>query len=167
MGGSTMQSFFNMLLFLFAILFLSGCAGTSHDRGNLVRAPEVSSNFEHGRILPDHTYYFSGPEAEPDAIIGIHNSYTFDRGYWKTANISEEKMAGWNRIIANQYRGRTRYSGYRITTPDGKPAGIWYGKYSFTVIKFPQPGTIVIYTPDPAPNERRYPFGSAGGANFD
>jgi len=161
-----MKSFLNILLLGIAVLFLANCASPVN-QGKLVRTKEVADRFENGEILPDHTYYFSGPEAEPDAIIGIHNSYTFERGYWKEANISEKKMQGWNRIIDNHYRIRQKYYGYRITAPDGKPVGIWYGKYSFTVIKFPELNTVIIYTLDPAPNERKHHFSSPGVVNFN
>lgn len=161
-----MKSFFHIFLLCLAALFLTNC--TSHvNRGKLIQAKEVADSFERGEILPDHSYYFSGSEAQPDAIIGIHNNYTFERGYWKEADISEDKMRTWNRLIENYYRTRQRYYGYKITTPEGNPVGIWYGKYSFTVIKFPQPNTIIIYPPDPAPNERNSLFGSPGGVNFN
>lgn len=161
-----MKSFLQIILLCLVALYMSSCA-SQVDRGKLIRASEVADNFESGEILPDHTYYFSGPEAQPDAIIGIHNSYTFDRGYWKEAGISEDKMRLWNRIIDNHYRVRQKYYGYRILTPEGKPVGTWYGKYSFTVIKFPEPNTIIIYPPDPAPNERNSLSGSPGGARSD
>ena len=157
-----MKSLSCFIILITTALALVGCADPV-DRGKLYRAQEVATSFENGEILPDHTYYYAGAEAQPDAIIAIDNSYSFERGYWQEVTVTKEKIETWNRIIANEYRSRSKYNGFRIMTPDGAPVGIWYGRYSFTVIKFPEPKKVVIYTPDPTPSEVNIRGGGFGG----
>ena len=135
------------------LLLLGGCAGVQPqgEQGRLVLADEVRKIFESNTVLPDHVYYYSGPEAEPEAIIGIHASFTLQARYWYQVALTQEHMQSWNRQIDNAHRIRMAYKGYRIMTPDGRQAGIWYSKFENTASCFPDPKTVILYTPDPPP----------------
>ena len=135
---------------MLASFILTGCA-TSKTNGTLSRSEEITNTFENSTVVPDHTYYYTGPEAQPDAIIGIGNSYTLqqsDKKFWVKVDISEKILQDWNLIIDNDTRSKSSYYGSGIMTPDGKQVGIWYSKYRYTVVKFPAANTVVIYTPD-------------------
>jgi hypothetical protein len=142
----TLQAF---LLLLLTVFLITGCARPT-DFGKLVRNDEVKKAFESSTILPDHTYYYTGPEAKPDAIMALHNSYTLanKRNFWIKVDITEEMLHSWNRIIDNSYRVKFPYYGSRIITSDGKEAGAWYSRYDHTVVKSPTPQSIIVYTPD-------------------
>jgi hypothetical protein len=137
------------LLLLFAAVFLiTGCA--TKDFGKLVRNDEVKKTFESATVLPGHTYYFTGPEAKPDAIIALDNSFTLanKRNFWIKVDITETMLQSWNRVIDNILRVKRPYYGSRIITPDGREAGVWYSMFDYTVVKTPTPQEIIIYTPD-------------------
>ena len=143
---------------LLLIFLLSGCAAPQN-QGRIIRSDEVNHMVESGIVLPGHTYYYTGPEIEPDAIIAIANSYTLKSKYWiKVENVSES-LHDWNRIIDNAYRYRYRnvYEGSWIITPGGNKAGFWYSKYGHSVIHFPDDSSIIIYTPF-VPFETEPPF---------
>jgi hypothetical protein len=60
-----------LLFFLsVAVIFMAGCAGTAN-YGQLVYNDNVKEAFETYQIPPNHTYYYSGPESLPNAVIGI------------------------------------------------------------------------------------------------
>jgi hypothetical protein len=137
------------LLLLTAFIF-TGCAA-SKTNGTLSHSGEITRIFESATIVPDHTYYYTGPQDLPDAIIGIDNSYTLqqsDKNFWVKVDISEKMLRDWNIIIDNERRTRSIYYGYAILTPDGRQVGIWYSRYRYTVIKFPAVDIVVIYTPE-------------------
>lgn len=131
------------LLFLF--LALAGCAVPNQAR--LIRSGEVNRLVESATILPDHIYYYTGPEARPDAIIAIGDHYTLASKYWIRVDITEEILEDWNLIIDNASRYRDYYEGYWILTPEGERAGFWYSQYEYSVIRFPDLSTIIVYTP--------------------
>lgn len=135
------------------LLLLGGCAGTQPqgEQGRLVLADEVRKIFESNTVLPDHVYYYSGPEAEPEAIIGIHASFTLQARYWYRVALTREQLQSWNRRIDNAHRIRLSYKGFRIMTPDGRQVGVFYSKYDHTVIRFPDANTIIMYTPGRPP----------------
>lgn len=140
---------------------LGGCA-IPPNQGKLVRSFEVGQLIEAGTVLPEHTYYYTGPEAEPDAIIAIDNRYTLQSKYWLAVENVEDRLAEWNGYIDNPSRYRKMYTGARIMTPDGQVAGIWYSRYTHTVVRYPDPSTIIVFTPYvPLENERPFSLGPA------
>lgn len=150
-GGVTQAGRFCLgLLFL----LLGGCAGAKPqgEPGSLVHTDEVTRLFEASTVLPDHNYYYCGPEAEPEAIIGIHSGFAFQGRYWYQVPLTPEQLQSWNRRIDNAHRIRFAYKGARIMTPDGRQAGVWYSKFEHTVIRFPEPSAILMYTPGPPPS---------------
>lgn len=143
------------ILLSLPVFLLFGCA-RSADFGKLVRSKEANNSFASATVLPDHTYYYTGPEAKPTAIMALHNSFTLanKKNFWIKVDATEEQLQMWNRIISNDTRIRFPYYGSRIITPDGRQAGIWYSKYDHTVIKTPEPQSIIVYTPDIEPKNR-------------
>ncbi len=156
------MKFSQFILSLLLLCFLAwGCA-THQNYGKLVRADEVAQLVESATVLPDHTYYYTGPEWEPDAIIAIDNRYTLQSKYWIKVDNAAEKMMDWERIIDNAHRIpgehgswiRNTYAGARILTPDGQEAGLWYSRHDYTVVQFPDASTIILYAPlDPFETE--------------
>jgi hypothetical protein len=139
-------------LLLALLLLLGGCAGAQNGaKGSLTHTGEVTQLFESNTVLPDHVYYYSGPEAEPEAIIGIQSGYAFQGKYWYQVALTPGQLQAWNRRIDNAHRIRFSYKGARIMTPDGKQVGVWYSPFEHTVIRFPEANTILIYAPGPAP----------------
>ena len=150
------MKFSQTLIILFVLSVLLGGCAAPQNQGKLARAGEVTQLIESGAVLPDHTYYYTGPQAEPDAIIAIDNRFTLKAKYWVKVDNAAEQLKDWNRLIDNAHRvpgedgglwPGTYYHGARIMTPEGKQVGIWYSRYDHTVIQFPDPSTIILYTP--------------------
>lgn len=124
----------------------SGCAIPAN-QGKLTRDGEVEQLVESATVLPNHSYYFTGPEARPDVIIAIDNSFTLTSKYWIKVDDVANQLKDWNLLIDNAHRFKRAYKGFRIMTPGGSQSGIWYSPYEYTVVQFPDPSTIILYTP--------------------
>ncbi|MHB8808701.1 MAG: hypothetical protein ACYC9M_01640 [Desulfobulbaceae bacterium] len=135
------------------LLLLGGCAASTPQgqQGGLVPTDAVRIIFESNTVLPNHVYYYSGPEAEPEAIIGIHADFTLQGRYWHKIDLTVEQLQSWNKRIDNAHRIRFAYKGARIMTPDGRQAGVWYSKFEETPLCFQDKNTILMDTPDPPP----------------
>ena len=144
-------------IFLLGVV-MTGCA-VPQNQGRLDRSFEVMHSVEAGKVLDGHTYYYTGPEAEPDAIIAINNRYDLKSKYWIRVENVEEQLADWNYFIDNSTRFAEAYEGARIMTPDGQEAGIWYSRYDHTVVRFPDASSIIVYIPV-VPLESYKPFNS-------
>jgi len=148
------NSFMYLALLFLTAMIMSGCAALQ--RPNLLEnSMEVNRLIESDTILPGYTYYYTGPQDKPDTIIAIRNDYELQESiYWHKVDITEKQLQTWNMMIDNRHRIRFTYDGAYIITPEGQRVGIWYSKYSLTVIKFPEPGRIIIYPPDPTSQQR-------------
>lgn len=147
------------ILTLLMLCFLAGgCATTSQNQnwGKIVQTSEVTQLVESATVLPGHTYYFTGPEAAPDAIIAVDNRFTLQSKYWIKVDDVAQNLKDWNRYIDNDHRFQSdnvrakvmlRYGGFWIMTPDGKQAGLWYSRHDNTIVQFPDASTIIIYAP--------------------
>ncbi len=141
--------------------FISAGCAIPENQGRLVRSFEVAKLVEEAIVLPDHTYYYTGPEARPDAIIAIDNRYELKSKYWIRVDNVEEKLADWNYFIDNKWRYSKFYEGAQIMTPDSEQAGIWYSRYDHTVVRYPDPNSIIVYKPYvPVQSDKPFTFHS-------
>ncbi|GAB4333970.1 MAG: hypothetical protein Kow0089_02950 [Desulfobulbaceae bacterium] len=134
------------LLLLVGVLLLAGCAIPAN-QGRLARSGEVDVLIEAGKVLDGHAYYYTGPEAQPDAIIALEEGLTLRSKYWIRVDDPAERLRDWNRVIDNDTRYHYPYEGYEILTPEGRRVGVWYSRYDHTVVRFPDPSSIEVYTP--------------------
>ncbi len=140
------------LLLLAIILLLSSCqAGKS---GHLRLNKDIAVSIESCTVLPDHNYYYSGPDAQPNTILAVKKSYTFKKGLWNAIALDKKQLCDWMDMIDPSYhRVRYQYDGYTVYTAEGVDVGLWYSREDHTVIK-EEAGELVIYTPvnrtDPA-----------------
>lgn len=143
-----MKNIFLVTLIVLVSFLVTGCA-VPKNQGRLAQSFEVTQLVESGAVLPGHTYYYTGPEVMPDAIIAVDNRYALKSKYWIQVDNVEEQLAEWNRYIENDsvFRYTDAYSGAWLTTPDEQRAGIWYSKYDHTVVRFPDASSIIIYAP--------------------
>lgn len=144
----------NALRSLFCILLVTflatGCTA-SKNHGTISRSDDVKNTFEADTVVPDHTYYYTGSEAQPTAIIGISNKYTLQskKNFWTKVDISPERLHSWNLMFRNDITVRTPYRGAYILGPGGEQIGIWYSRHIYTSIKFVDANTVVIVAPGP------------------
>lgn len=131
-----------ILLFSFQTAF-----GIGKNYGLLKKSTEVNDMFVSHQVLPDHKYYYSGSNAAPNAIIGIHNDYTLESKLWKPVDLTTEQLKKWlNNMLRNRDRPATTWGAY-ITGPGGKKIGIWFSRWNRTTIKMLDGNRVQIHTP--------------------
>ena len=133
-----------------AVIFLASCAGTGN-YGRLVHNDKVKNVFETYQLPTGYTYYYSGPDAYPDAVIGIRNEYHLESRFWKPVELTKTLLKSWL-----EKRGHTRV-GYNLTkngsdiiTPDGRQVGIWYAVRNWqdlATVKMIDDKTVTISPP--------------------
>ena len=115
-----------LFFLLVAVAFMASCAGTG-SHGKLVHNDKVKKAFETYQIPPNHSYYYSGPDDLPRAVIGIRNEYHLESKFWKTVDLTPTRLKRW---LEMNGRPRPEYdfnkNGSEILSPDGTQIGIWY-----------------------------------------
>jgi hypothetical protein len=147
LNGST--RFFLFLLSL-AVVVLAGCAGTGNF-GRLVPDDNVKNAFETYQLPPNHTFYYSGPDASPKALIGIQNEFQLESNFWKPVELTQERLKRW---FEKGGLSRRDYdlsrNGAEILAPDGRKIGIWYAMRNWryrATIKMVDNNTVNVSTP--------------------
>jgi hypothetical protein len=115
-------------LFLVVILStLTGCAATAgKNSSGVVTSREATEIWHSYEILPNYRYYYSGPDSQPNYIIGIDDKYHLISHLWKPVDLTPEMLKNW----FNYIRPRVGYSqspyGAFILGPNGERIGLWY-----------------------------------------
>lgn len=132
-----------LIVLLFSLTI--ACAGPF---GRVASQPFIAEAFNEGRALPGYRYYYSGPDAEPFAILAIREGVDFDEELWKPAADPEIALPRWQRQIQNAYRVRSWYRGYEVLAPDGRSIGMWYSGAEWPTVWSTADGKITVSTPD-------------------
>ena len=106
---------------------LTGCATTEVKKSSGITASREATELWHAyEILPNYHYYTSGPDTQPNYIIGIDDRYTLMTEFWKPVDLTPEMLKNW----FNYIRPRVGYSqdpyGAFIIDSNGERIGLWY-----------------------------------------
>jgi hypothetical protein len=112
------------------VVVLSALAGGATTDGKksfgITASREATAIWHSYEILPNYHYYYSGPDSQPNYIIGIDDRYKLVTEFWKPVDLTPDMLKNW----FNYYRPRVGYSqspyGAFITGPDGERIGLWY-----------------------------------------
>lgn len=140
------QLWFFFILTVSLVAVISGCAPKGPS-GKWQQSHDVKLSFESGTILQDHTYYYDGSMAMPDAVIAIDNRYTLQTRVWAKVDIDPKQMGTWLSWYRTEISYACPFRGGLIITPDQQVAGIWYSKRLINTIRSPEPGVIEVYLP--------------------
>ena len=108
----------------------------------------INDALESYQPLPGYTYYYSGPEDFPLAILGISPEYRLKKEFWIPVDLTEKKLQGWMEVIDNPHRNlQTRYHGKVIRTAEGEEIGIWYSPQEWSTVRLGADREVSIHTP--------------------
>jgi hypothetical protein len=133
------------LLITITIVF-GGCA---ENYGRLQRSEEVDELFKGYQVLPDHNYYYVGPEGRPDAIMGIQYEYTLETTQWTQFKASDDILKKWVDTINFYHNTGVQYYpyGFFILDPAGSRLGIWYSIWDWTTVMMKDDKRIQVFPP--------------------
>ncbi|MFC1828396.1 hypothetical protein ACFL0O_02160 [Thermodesulfobacteriota bacterium] len=138
-----------IILVCVLLLVVHACAsGRANNFGRISPSLAATRMFESHTVLPDHHYYYSGPDGKPNAIIGIDQRYTLSSKLWKPVNLTSEKLRTWiNFILDSQPFVPLNHYGSFIIDPDGQQVGVWYSPWMPSTAKMEGDNRIVVQTP--------------------
>jgi hypothetical protein len=136
--------FFGIIVIL-AVFF--GCA-SNLNYGSLKGSRDITEIFETNQILPDHIYYYSGLQAAPYAIIGIHNAYTLQASGWTAIDLTPDKLN--QRVFRMRTAWQPSPTGAWIFGPNGERLGVWYCSQQWTSVRLEKNHIIFVASPQPS-----------------
>lgn len=147
-----------IIVSLFVLIIGTGCAS---GYARLARDSDVTATFESYQVLEDHIYYYSGPDAVPHAIIGIHKNYTLKHPFWKKVDLTPQKLKDWLSLMnIEAYDYQPLPNGSKILDEKGNQVGVWYSRFSITTVII-KGNQVNIFPPDQQRNKKRNFLGLA------
>ena len=123
------------------------CSCTTSNYGKLQANPEITKIFDDNRILVDHSYYYSGLQGVPDAIIGLHTNYTLKSKLWQAVDFNSQLLKTWVNRMAYVHLVTPR--GAWILDPEGQRIGVWYSARHQTTVRVEKDNHVFIAAPVP------------------
>lgn len=135
-----------VVLIFFVILFARR-AGAAY--GSIRPNRSVTGNFESHRVKTDLTYYLSGSETYPNAIIGVDKRLTLESSLWKQRDFTPEELGELvRRMQARADEHDQVLDGFDILDSEGKYIGEWFSLPGITVmVKMESENRVKISTP--------------------
>ena len=142
---------------LFCVIFMlclgaAACSSSFRAYGRIDPSAEATRAFEGYQVNPEYSYYVSGPDLNPNALIGVDKKYRLDPSTtWRevekpTAKKMKEIVNG---MVTKAYEHRMFQQGFVISDNNGRPIGLWYSILEGrTFVRTNQDGTVWIATPD-------------------
>jgi hypothetical protein len=125
-------------------------SGFSSSYGTFKRDRDIAKLFEEGRVLPDFTYYTTGSDAEPMAILGIHNDYSLRSRLWKEVELNESALKSWVKAMSSDFEYAPMTSGFLILDDAERTVGIFYAMKK-TKVKIEKNNAVIVHLPDEFP----------------
>ena len=101
-------------------------AAGKKSRSGVVTSREATDIWHSYEIRPDYNYYFSGPNSQPDFIIGIDNKYRLTSKLWKPVDLTPEMLKKWFNFTRQRVGISQDPYGAFIVNRDGERVGLWY-----------------------------------------
>mgnify|MGYP001439582466 CR=1 FL=1 len=141
----TKQNSRNLLALLALLLITAACGRPAYFFREDSRINEALESY---RPLPGYTYYYSGPEDFPLAILGISSEYRLKKEFWLPVELTQKKLQEWMEVIDNPHRNlQTRYHGKVIRTAEGEEIGIWYSPQEWSTVRLGADREVSIDSP--------------------
>ncbi|MHB8910093.1 MAG: hypothetical protein ACYDAA_14570 [Syntrophales bacterium] len=140
----------HLTLILCLCLSAVACASLFGKYGKFIPSVEVAKELEGYEVNPRYRYYISGPDMNPNALMGLDRKYHLDPAtLWREVDMSPPKM---EQIVEGMKTKVTEIetvlSGFTLTDDNGRPIGIWYSILNArTFVRMNDDGTVRIDTP--------------------
>ena len=137
-------------LFMTLCLSILACASMSGNYGRFNPSDEVYRAFTTFQVNKDFRYYITGPDLNPNALMGLHRSYRIDPGaLWREVQMTPEKMKEIVEGMNTKSETHREYQkGFELVDNNGRPIGVWYSLIrARTFVRMQDDGTVRIDTP--------------------
>jgi hypothetical protein len=142
------RRFKEIVTIMFWFMLLAGCAGGRY--GSTVIDDQAKQIFETYQVLPEHRYYYSGPDAHPDAVIAIDSAFNLKSNLWKLVTPTPGQMKNWFNWLRPRVDWDVYPYGRYILSDDGRRIGLWYSVVDWrdqTMVRMIDDHTVEISPP--------------------
>ncbi len=88
-----------------------------------------------GTVLPGYTYYTTGMENNPDAILGIKDGTTLKTERWKERKMTGQLLRQMVGQMDSTYAAAAGLLGSAVLNDQGEQIGVWYSPVGMTTVE--------------------------------
>jgi len=115
------------------------------DYGNLRLSGEVGEAFLNAQVKEQVHYYSSGPEAYPNALMGLDKAWVLQSDLWKKRDLTSETMKA---LVLRMQEENGPHHGFDMVDAEGRKIGEWFSTLDVqTTIKMTGAKTVTVSTP--------------------
>ncbi len=161
-----MARMWHLLILLALAVLLSNCTATAiQNAGTIRESGDITRKYRSLTIDPAYNYFYSGPELNPNAIMGIDNKLTVQSKFWHQVDLDKEQLEYWvkwgdrqssDEGFSRRYLGR--FMGAYILDDQGQVVGDWYSKKDWGMFEFPGNNVIIPHPPKNRAGSQRRRF---------
>ncbi len=146
-----MRKYSKILFYLLIFITCTSCGNAAlKNWGQIEPESEVKKQFETYQVNPNLTYYISGSDVYPNAILGLNKEYKLVSTLWKEVEMTpamlQTKVSDMRLRALNI--GQDQF-GFVVLDNRGKQIGVWYSLLSATApVQMKGDKEVIIYTPD-------------------
>jgi hypothetical protein len=150
-GSMKPEKCFGLFLLLILCLGVLSCSGSLfRNYGRILSGDDADRDLEGGVVHTEISYFISGSDLYPNALMGLNRDYRLDREtLWKEVAMTPGKLreiVGFMKAKAREY-GQYPH-GFDLLDTGGKKIGFWYSiMKARTFLRFEEDGTVMILTP--------------------
>jgi hypothetical protein len=125
---------------------ITGCAAGSSAR--LDRSGQVLKGFLSGQVLEGYTYYTTGMENNPDAILAIAPGYTLKTNRWLEREMTPAALRQMVGEMNSMYNA-TPFGllGSYVLNDQGERIGVWYSALGWTTVEMTGAAEVRVSPP--------------------
>ena len=137
---------FFYIICLLLLLLSAGCGAYLKQFGRIIPESGATQAFETYQVDFALRYYISGSDAFPNAIIGLHRTYSLDSTLWKQVEMTSPRLRD---LVENMQSMERPQFGFTLFDNRGNRIGVWYSILTApTSIRMVNDHTVAIPTPD-------------------
>jgi hypothetical protein len=140
-----------------AVIFLAVWRFSSGNYGRILPNNEITAAYNAHHSDPQCSYFISGPDDFPNAIMGLNKAFTLDNDLWKGIDPTQEKIKNLVDNMTHRAAERNEFlQGYAVLDEKGHTIGNWFSLPGLDIaIKRSGERNFMITTPSIEPRIQR------------
>lgn len=136
----------------FVVLILCGLFGcaTMGNYGTIVPDDLVMKALEACEMDPGMNYYYSGPDAYPNALIGLKKQFVLDNDLWKPVAPDPQSFRKLIQAMQDKAHDHGQFQrGFVMKDTQGQSIGVWYSILDVKMnLRMGEGNKVIVYTPE-------------------
>ncbi|MCP4744743.1 MAG: hypothetical protein GY874_01180 [Desulfobacteraceae bacterium] len=148
-GKSAMMRGICVIYWIIIPVFFGAATGCVTSGKHFDRKVSAQRIFEQYQVDNNYSYYISGHDAKPVAIVGLRKKYTLEAPSWRPVIMTEKQLRTWVDRMKDQPGAEYNIepNGAYILDNQKNRIGLWYSVWALPIVTFKSDKVLAISQP--------------------